>query len=518
MSGACDPAPHHMQTNPVICCFRHGFLETIAMRRLYDHFAIHAHRWPRVMLALVALWTYASPAQSQQNSLPALIASDHAFDVPLSDAMRRIEQLEQTVFELQQRQPAGLIEDDDTICFDAPVTEHPSHYPIYDTGWTLRPYDADKTPFELTIGLHNQFRYTGFSRDNDTSIDAAGNVRTIPNRNDFNVNRGRLVFSGYALDKDLGFYANIDYSTVASSSIQPLLTWISFRHSDAFTLYMGLGKVPGTWEWQQTSRYTLGADRTLATTFFRPSISAGMWGIGKLGDSLSYTVFVGNGLNTLTLRSADLDTNFVYSGLASWEPLGDFGVGFSDQEYHQELAIRIGHGLTQTRNDSTSSDQSGAEQTVVRLSDGTRLIEPNALAPGVTVNAFDVWLYTVHLGLKKQGYSFTSEVFMRWLRNIEGTGGAELESLFDNGFYVQGGAFVIPKKLELFARGSAVTGNFGTGSEVAAGLNWHLFDERSARLTLDVTDVRDSPAEQSRTGYVAGASGTLVRMQLWTFF
>ena len=488
------------------------------MRRLYDHFAIHAHRWPRVMLALVALWTYASPAQSQQNSLPALIASDHAFDVPLSDAMRRIEQLEQTVFELQQRQPAGLIEDDDTICFDAPVTEHPSHYPIYDTGWTLRPYDADKTPFELTIGLHNQFRYTGFSRDNDTSIDAAGNVRTIPNRNDFNVNRGRLVFSGYALDKDLGFYANIDYSTVASSSIQPLLTWISFRHSDAFTLYMGLGKVPGTWEWQQTSRYTLGADRTLATTFFRPSISAGMWGIGKLGDSLSYTVFVGNGLNTLTLRSADLDTNFVYSGLASWEPLGDFGVGFSDQEYHQELAIRIGHGLTQTRNDSTSSDQSGAEQTVVRLSDGTRLIEPNALAPGVTVNAFDVWLYTVHLGLKKQGYSFTSEVFMRWLRNIEGTGGAELESLFDNGFYVQGGAFVIPKKLELFARGSAVTGNFGTGSEVAAGLNWHLFDERSARLTLDVTDVRDSPAEQSRTGYVAGASGTLVRMQLWTFF
>ena len=63
-----------------------------------------------------------------------------------------------------------------------------------------------------------------------------------------------------------------------------------------------------------------------------------------------------------------------------------------------------------------------------------------------------------------------------------------------------------------------MTGNFGTGSEVAAGLNWHLFEKRSARLTLDVTDVRDSPAEQSRTGYVAGETGTLVRMQLWTFF
>ncbi|WP_345682077.1 porin [Novipirellula caenicola] len=488
------------------------------MRRKHGHFANRGRRWPSVLLALVALWTYASPAQSQQVSLTPLIASDHASDVPLSDAMRRIEQLEQSVFELQHRRPTGLIEEDDLICFDAPAPESPSHYPIYDAGWTLRPYDADKTPFELTIGFHNQLRYTGFSRDEATTIDAAGNVNAIPNRNDFDVNRGRLVFSGYALDRDLGFYANIDYSTVASSSIQPLLTWISFRQSDALTLYMGLGKVPGTWEWQQTSRYTLGADRTLATTFFRPSITAGIWGNGRLGDTVSYTVFVGNGFNTLTLRSSDLDTNFVYSALAWWEPLGDFGVGFSDQEQHDHMAIRLGHGLTQTQNDSTSSDQSGAEQTVVRLSDGTRLIEPNALATGITVNAFDVWLYTVHLGLKKQGYSFSSEVFMRWLRNIEGTGGTQLESLFDSGFYVQSGVFVIPKKLELFARGSAVTGNFGTGSEVAAGVNWHLFDARSARFTFDVTDIRDSPAEQSRTGYVAGESGTLVRAQLWTFF
>ncbi|EMI21828.1 secreted protein [Rhodopirellula maiorica SM1] len=481
-------------------------------------FANRGRRWPNVTVAIIALWTCASPALSQQVSLPPPLASNHATDPPLAEAMQRIEQLEQTVFELQQRQNGGLIEAEAPICFDAPTAELPTHYPIYDSGWTLRPYDAAKTPFELTIGLHNQFRYTGFSRDEATTIDAAGNVNTIPNRNDFDVNRGRLVFSGYALDKDLGFYANIDYSTVASSSIQPLLGWISFRHNDALTLYMGLGKVPGTWEWQQTSRYTMGADRTLATTFFRPSITAGMWGIGKLGDSLSYTVFVGNGLNTLTLRSSDLDTNFVYSALAWWEPLGEFGVGFSDQEHHDNLAIRVGHGLTQTKNDSTSTDQSGAEQTVVRLSDGTRLVEPNALAPGVTVNAFDVWLYTAHLGLKKQGYSFSSEVFMRWLRNIEGTGGTSLESLLDNGFYIQGGAFVIPKKLELFVRGSAVTGDFGTGSEVAAGLNWHLFDKRSARFTLDVTDIRDSPAEQSRTGYVAGESGTLLRAQLWTFF
>ncbi|QDT01942.1 hypothetical protein K227x_03120 [Rubripirellula lacrimiformis] len=480
-----------------------------------------------VALAVVAPWPLPNiwAQTGQRPAEPAVALSDQTAtdsEASLSDAMTRIGELEAIVASLQSQPssvPAQTTSTVDPSLFQlVPKSESPTHYSVYDSGWTWRPSNKDESPFELTVGLHNQFRYTGFSRDEATSIDSAGNVREINNRNDFNINRGRLVFSGYAFDEDLSFYSNIDYSTVTSNPIQLLLGWISFRISDRLSVSMGLGKLPGTWEWTETSRYTLGADRTMATTYFRPSITAGMWATGKLTDDISYHALVGNGFNTLSLQASELDTQLAYSALSWWEPLGDFGRGFSDIEDHPSLAVRLGHGLTQTSNLSTSSAQPGAEQTVVRISDGTRLVEPDALAPGVTVNAFDIWLYSAHLGIKRQGLSLSSEVFLRWLRNIEGNTGTRLPSLFDHGFFVQAGAFVIPQTLELFARGSQVVGQFGSGDEISAGFNWYLFNQRSARFTFDVTSIDDSPAQQSRTGYVAGESGTLFRSQLWTFF
>ena len=226
-------------------------------------------------------------------------------------ALERIEQLERRVGmgEVASAQP--LIETDwlsgdcptvdSTGCESAPSAA--SHYVTYQRGWTLRPYRPDQTPFEMKLELHNQFRFTQFSARGEPDPDATGTARDISDRNDFDINRGRVVFSGYAFSPDLGYYLNIDYSTVASDSILPLLGWTSFRISDRLSVFFGRGKVPGTWEWQQTSRYTLGVDRSMATTFFRPSISAGIWANGSLTDSLHYTVFAGDGFNTLTLRA-----------------------------------------------------------------------------------------------------------------------------------------------------------------------------------------------------------------------
>ena len=57
-----------------------------------------------------------------------------------------------------------------------------------------------------------------------------------------------------------------------------------------------------------------------------------------------------------------------------WEPLGDFGNGFSDFDDHHEGVIRIGQALTYSRQDADSVAEPGPEQTVVRLSDGTQLV------------------------------------------------------------------------------------------------------------------------------------------------
>ena len=460
------------------------------------------------------------------------LATDPLQDSPVA-ATARIDELEQTVLRLQAQLdalPGRLFRSDEAVipasgvfpetsCDPSTSGEIPcSHLVVYDKGWTLRPIDPQRTPYELTISLHNQFRYTGFASDEPSVVNAAGRTVSTPDRNDFDINRGRLVFSGYAIDPRLEFYANVDYNTVADQQIQMLMAWIRHRLSPAFNVSYGLGKVPGTWEWQESSRYTLGAERSLATTFFRPSMTAGIWADGELRPGLFYRALIGDGFNTFSLNSSELDTNLAYSGMLWWEPWGPFGIGFSDVENHVEPVIRVGQAFTYSRQDADPTGEPGPEQTVVRLSDGTRLVEPGALAPGLTVNQFDLSLYAIHAGLKSRGRSLSGEYFFRWLTNLDGNGPVPVDSLFDHGFFMQAGTFVVPQSLELFARGSAVFGSFGNGSELGGGANWYVKGKRDWRFTFDVAQVDRSPAQQDRTGFLAGASGPLFRLQCWTFF
>ena len=444
----------------------------------------------------------------------------------------RIDELEQAVAGLQQQIEAlqdcsgslvpGIPGCDvcPEVCAASPTSQDKpvSHGVVYDNGWTLRPLDPRRTPYELTLSLHNQFRYTGFASDDPFYINSAGRVVPTPDRNDFDINRGRLVFSGYAIDPLLEFYANVDYNTVADQQIQMLMAWIRHPFNPAFNLAYGLGKVPGTWEWQESSRFTLGAERSLATTFFRPSMTAGIWADGELQSGLHYRALIGDGFNTFSLNASEVDTNLVYSGLLWWEPCGAFGIGFSDLDDHQQPVVRFGSAFTYSRQDADPIGGPGPEQTVVRLSDGTRLVEAGSLAPGVTVNQFDLSLYTIHGGLKSRGNSLTGEYFFRWLSSLSGTGPLPRTSIFDHGFFVQGGTFVIPRSVELFGRGSAVFGPFGDGSELAGGVNWYVKNKRDWRFTFDIARIDDSPAQQDRTGFLAGASGLLIRTQFWTYF
>lgn len=429
----------------------------------------------------------------------------------------RITTLEQTVGQLQQRLADMEAQG---AASSAAWQEEPcfTHGVVYDGGWILRPIDPQRTPFELKISLNNQFRYTGFANEVPSVINSAGTVVPTPPRSDFDINRGRLIFSGYAIDPLLEYYANIDYNTVAEQQIQMLLAWIRHPFHPAFNLAYGLGKVPGTWEWEASSRDTLGAERSLATTFFRPSITAGIWADGELAPGLSYRALIGDGFNTFSLKTSNLDTNFVYSGMLWYEPWGAFGPGFSDLEYHEEGVIRLGQALTYSRQDADPLGEPGPEQTVIRLSDGTPLVEPGALAPGATVNQFDLTLYAVHAGWKRRGFSLSGEYFFRWLTNLQATGPIPTDSLYDHGFFVQAGMFVVPESVELFARGSAVLGSFGDGYEAGGGLNWYVHGQRNWRFTFDAVRVEDSPAQQDRTGFSAGESGLLVRTQVWTSF
>src|SRR6516225_7504299 len=87
------------------------------------------------------------------------------------------------------------------------------------------------------------------------------------------------------------------------------------------------------------------------------------------------------------------------------------------------------------------------ENADIRLTNGTLITEPGALAPGVTLNIYHVALGAIDFALKHRGVSLSGEFYMRDLFNLIGSGPIPRSSIFDYGGFVQAGYFVLPQKL-----------------------------------------------------------------------
>ena len=390
----------------------------------------------------------------------------------------------------------------------------------YDNGFAILPNEPDETPFSLKIRNQNMFRYDGFSRAESTWTDSAGNQLPIANSNYFGIPRGRLIFSGNALVPKLSYLLNIDYNSVTSQPIGFRAFWLSYQFSKGLELYVGQSKVPGSREWLESAFAPLqSADRTMATTFFRPSLSQGMWITGEPLDNLYYHAMVSNGFNTLNLQPEQLNNRFAWSGSTWWEPWGDFGRGYSDLQHHETAAIRLGGSYTYALGSGSQAASDAVENSPVRLSDGTIITAPGALAPDVTLTSYDISLAAIDWAWKYRGLGLSSEIYFQDLLGLQGTGPLPIASTSAFGGFVKGGVFLVPQETEVYARSSYVTGAYGSGYELGGGFNrFFLPGKDSLFFTFDVAWLESSPAGQNRTGFVAGQTGLLVRTQIVAAF
>lgn len=386
----------------------------------------------------------------------------------------------------------------------------------YQNGFTILPDNLDETPFSLRVRSQNMFRYNGFARATSFWIDSAGNRQPVDNSNYFGIPRGRLIFSGNALSPRLSYLLNFDYNSVTSNPIGFRAYELGYRFSRAFELYVGQSKVPGSREWLESASAPLqGPDRSMATTFFRPSLSQGVWITGRPRDELYYHAMVSNGFNTLNQLPSQLNNRFCWSGSAWWEPWEEFGRGYSDVQDHQEAAIRLGGSYTYAIGRGSQSESDAVENSPLRLSDGTIITTTGALAPGVTVQTYDVSLAAIDVSYKYRGLGLSTEVYAQELLRLEGNGALPISSTQAFGGFVQGGYFLIPQSFELYAHTSVVTGAYGTGWDAGGGLNWYpLKGNENLRFTFDANWLDQSPAGQNRTGFVAGQTGLLIRTQI----
>jgi hypothetical protein len=167
-----------------------------------------------------------------------------------------------------------------------------------------------------------------------------------------------------------------------------------------------------------------------------------------------------------------------------------FGDTLSDLEYSCRPVVRVGGSVNivpMGRRSLYGDDEQSRVFVMPAAPNGTRLINVlngDSLVPGGShaVDSFDSYSYNAFLAGKYHGFSLSNEWWLRNLNNFRttpnglgniiyqdtlGPGGAATNALFpahgllDYGMTLQGGYFVIPKKLQVVARWSWVRGESG---------------------------------------------------------
>jgi hypothetical protein len=243
---------------------------------------------------------------------------------------------------------------------------------------------------------------------------------------------------------------------------------------------------------------------------------------GEPIQNVHYVAMLANSLNRFTSGINRVGQSGAFGGTVWWEPMGRFGPGPSDMEGHGQLAPQVGTNLALSHESNQGYQGFGVanpEDTILRLSDGTPLFRAGALGQNVVLRSTDVQLWTVDAAAKYRGFGIMGEYFFRWLDHFN-AGGVPVpyRSLFDTGRLLQASHFLVPGRLEAFARTSFVVGHFGGGDEFGGGVNWYPRSSRDWRFTLEVLQISGSPAQNLLTGYRAGESGTLFPRQWFSDF
>ncbi|MEQ8767552.1 MAG: porin [Planctomycetota bacterium] len=393
----------------------------------------------------------------------------------------------------------------------------PSWFVGYDKGFVFRSTDMEKNPFALKINGRMQFRYTNFQNDEDDYVNRGTffggppfAATDIDERSDFEIERGRLEFAGTFWDPRMHFYINIDADTDDNHRAIFHDFWMNYEFNEAFDLHFGKAFVPGSREWLDGSTRTHLADRSMATTFFRPDRSVGVWAIGQPSEGFHYRAMIGNGFNTTDLSPGQMNDEPIVSGSVWFEPCGDFGKGYADIQAENETRTRFGASLTWGREDGTASNGVAlAESNFLRLDDGTRLTS-------LGVTRYDLTLLAVDAALKSGGFGLHGELYYRWLNRIKPTGPFPAFPERTNrswGFYTTAGYMVVPEEIEVVVSTSTVQGRFKDSWEYAFGGNYFVDGTHKNKLTLDFTLLDGSPAQNSGPGFVAGYDGWLIRLQ-----
>jgi Protein of unknown function (DUF3011) len=381
-------------------------------------------------------------------------------------------------------------------------------------------FDGEKG--QVYFRLFSYGRYLNQRNLDETYVDSFGNTHSIDRRQDIQLQKFFMPFSGWFLTPKFRYYlyvwsANTSQGDPAQVVGAGNLTWSFNRFVN---VGVGITSLPAVRSTEGQFPYWLGVDdRLIADEFFRGSYTSGVWLKGEFHTKLKYMAMFANNLSTLGVSAAQLDNRLdTQSFSVQWLPTtGEFGLWgtFGDFDYHQKVATRLGVHYTHSLEDNQSQPGTEAiENSQIRLTDGSIIFTPNLFGPGVTVNEVDYQMMSIDAGIKYKGLSLEGELYWRWLSNFTGTNTGGIANINDHGYQLQSSAMVVPTRLQVYLSGSQIFGSFGDAWEVRAGENWYLVKDRGLRLNAEWMYANKCPVGYTAYPYPVGASGPVFHVNL----
>lgn len=379
---------------------------------------------------------------------------------------------------------------------------------------TLPDGPAKAVPHQIKLNGWGQFRMTNFVAD-DAGLEL----------NQLQLKRARLIFSGHSFTPDFSWTISLDGRSQADGAIRLLDYFLDYDlgshflnwNKRALAIKLGQYKVPYSLARYVSAQEFQFTDRSVASMFFDANRSLAMGlasDISRDDTRWTWESAVFNGLVTggaETGAAGSLDNNFAFSTRMAGYFGGDWGADdLCDFDWHSSPVWRLGSAMAVSRIDRVG----GTEFSALRVVDSGEAIS-SLLSPAI--NEYLVNMYSVDASVKVRGLSVSHEYYFRRIGNFVG---APQTSLFDHGFNLQSGYFVIPQRLEVLLRWSRISGNSGTlggesrsSDERSAGLVWY-FRRHAAKLTCDATYLDGAPIDSFSLDVQRGMQGWLARTQL----
>lgn len=338
--------------------------------------------------------------------------------------------------------------------------------------------------FQLSVGGFMQVRYSFF--DNDATNDVS----------QFNLAKGRLIFSGYAFTKDLTYM--LQFGLEQSGNARMLENaWLRYRVVDELQLTGGQTKLV----YSRQNMASVGNLQFVAvspvTSAFSPGYDLGAVVSGKvLGDLINYDLSVSNGAGqTSTRQSAGATNNMAFLAHLQVNPLGAFGYSEGDPQLSQKPLVTVGSSFY--RNTLRKTAAATFETTNNGYAGASGWLGSNAAVFGSNEKV-DINSFVIDAAAKWMGAFVQAEYFWG-----QADGAITDSTLRAQGYYAQAGYCILPKRLEAAVRYSYLDPNRDrandTQTEIIGAVSYY-FNNHNLKLQADVGSIhRQNPTNGTRT-------------------